>query len=261
MSSQEQRSIKDDKIQTLERHRYMSSRIMDRAISKIRTEAPNDVFIGVTSSTQYIDNCKHDVPWEDFAIIFRSKTVIQTKPHGIYLIPFFTGPDMSRHWSLIVVSKRFKVRKMWVIDSLGRGNAENRIVRRVRKTFSTRNIKCKWMGVESVRQPESECGPRMIMDMVSICQATTRSGSTIEEAIAISSGSNGTSGRSRFDSDTVRRAVGEWMGMSVRTKEKFDQQEATFRKFLSIRRRQARNSSRSDKENTNQEVISLDISD
>ena len=117
------------------------------------------------------------------------------------------------------------------------------------------------MGVESVRQSESECGPRMIMGMVSICQATTRSGSTIEEAIAISSGSNGTSGRSRFDSDTVRRATGEWMEMSVRTKEKFDQQEATFRKFLSIRRRQARNSSRSDKENTNQEVISLDISD
>ena len=258
MSSQEKRDIREDRIQTLERHRYMSSRIMDRAISKIRTEAPDNVFVGVTSSTRFIDNCKHDVPWEDFAVIFRSKSVILKKPHGIYLIPFFTGSDMSGHWSLIVVSKSFKQRKIWVIDSLGRGNSDNRIVQRVRKFFSSRNVRCNWTDVETVRQSESECGSRMIMGMVSICRSS-RLGLTVEEAIAKCSGTND-SGSSRFESDTVRRSAAEWLQMSEQTKRHFDQQEATFRRFIGRRRKRARNNRERGEERTGQVAMVVDLS-
>jgi len=62
MSSQEQRDLKEDKLQTLERHKYMSNRTMNRAITNLRSKAHTDIYIGVTASAHMIDNLAHDAP-------------------------------------------------------------------------------------------------------------------------------------------------------------------------------------------------------
>ena len=233
ISSQESRDLKEDKIQTLERHKYMSNRTIKRAVTNLWNKAYANIYIGVTSSAQLIDNLPLEAPWEDFAIIFRSVKVIQEKPCGTYLIPLFTGADLSGHWSFIIVSKQYKLRRMWVIDSLGRGNSRNRVVKRVRKAFSSCKCRCRWEEVGTMKQSEAECGPRTIMGMVSMCQALSQ-GKSIEEAIATSSGNAGN--RLRLKSEEVRRQAVEWIDESEDTRAIYERGEAAIRKFLRRRR-------------------------
>jgi len=156
---------------------------------------------------------------------------------GTYLIPFFTGEDASGHWSFIVVNRQHKIKRMWVIDSLGRGNRLNRIVQRVREAFSTNRCKCKWVDLRTVQQSEAECGPRTIVGMVSLCQALVQ-GDPIEEAVAKSSGNSGN--RQSLNSEEVRRKAVEWVKETGSTSTKYERQEAEIRKYLRKRRKNQR---------------------
>jgi len=119
-SSKEKNFIWEDRQQTAtSRENYMSSRAMRRAVINIRLKAPVKTYAAVPSASSIVLSLSENDQWEDFAIIFKSVTVSNTKPNETYLIPIFSGEDTRGHWSFVVVHKAFNSRRMWVTDSWG----------------------------------------------------------------------------------------------------------------------------------------------
>ena len=234
-SSKENKLIWEDRQQTATKGNYMSSRAMNRAIINIRLKAPANTYVAVPSASSIILALTEESSWEDFAIIFRSTTVSNTKPDGTYLIPIFSGEDTRGHWSFVVVHKTFRSRRMWVMDSLGTGHRIATIA--IKKAFSIGRLKCRLIESKSRAQVEVECGPRAVTGMVSICE-TLRKGESIDAAIL--AGSLELPIVNGYDSENVRRLAAEWVLETELTKVQHEAREVIFRRYCSRRRRQRR---------------------
>ena len=234
-SSRESKLIWEDRQQTITRGNYMSSRAINRAVINIRLKAPANTYVAVPSASSIILALSEEASWEDFAIIFRSTVVSNTKPNGTYLIPIFSGDDTRGHWSFVVVHKAFRSRRMWIMDSLGTGHRITTAA--IKKVFSTGRLKCRLIENKSRTQMEVECGPRTVMGMVSICDIL-KQGETIDTAIQASNLEspipNG------YDSENIRRKAAEWVLETKSTKAQHEAREVTFRKYCRKRRRQKR---------------------
>ena len=227
-SNKEHLLIWEDRRQTIAKGNYMSSRAMHRAVVNIRLKAPVNTYVAVPAASSIILSLAEGHSWEDFAMIFRSITVSNTKPNGTYLIPIFSGEDTRGHWSLVVVNKAFKSRKMWIIDSLGSG--DKLVTAAIKKAFSIGRLKCRIMENDVRRQTEVECGPRTVIGMVSICDQL-RLGAEIE--VAIRAGGLDTRLPNGYDSENIRRKAAEWVLETENSKRQHEERDVLFRRYRS----------------------------
>jgi len=234
ISSKEKQLICDDQRQTLERGTYMSARALNRAITNIRITAPKEVYDAAPSASTIIAGLSANTSWEDFAVLFRSIDVSNKKPDGTYLIPMFSGEDTQGHWAFVVVHKQHGSRKLWVMDSLGCGNPESPLIRKIKTLFSSAKLRCRIIANRCKPQIEAECGPRTVSGMVSISNAL-KEGKSIEEAITI--GSLLTPGMTTYDPSVIRSKAAKWVRKDDISKRKHEEAETEFRRYLKKRRR------------------------
>jgi len=102
--------------------------------------------------------------------MFRPGARVHRKPDGIYLIPTFSGATESGHWYAIILEKRGRNKKGFIIDSLGTGNTNNSIIRKITDAFNPGRGTCEWYAPQSIRQQGVECGPRTVCTLETICE-------------------------------------------------------------------------------------------
>jgi len=108
-------------------------------------------------------------PWTSFARMLTSQLrVIDEKPHGLYIIPYFSGMQLSGHWYVIVIEKRRNVYTGWHIDSLGNTNEDRNLNTKLEKTFMPGRGRFIWKLQAARIQSVYECGPRAVLAMASI---------------------------------------------------------------------------------------------
>jgi len=86
ISSQEGLQIREDSFKTLGAGQYMTNREISRAIINIRLHAPKVLFIAVAAAVTIIDKWCTSKNWRDFSIMFRSESVMETKPDGVIIL-------------------------------------------------------------------------------------------------------------------------------------------------------------------------------
>jgi len=182
-STQEIQDLMRVKIDVLNRRSWMSGNQLTMAVDVLRDEhKEHNIFLACTEAASIIDAWEPHNGWRRFARIFRSRIVSHRKPDGIYLIPIFSDGGGSGHWHTIILEKCGNVKKGFVIDSLGTGNINNHITRKITDAFSPGRGTCAWTAPTSVRQQAVECGPRTVCTMETICKGK-EIGETIENSI------------------------------------------------------------------------------
>ena len=168
----------------LARNRMLEGGHMQKAIgvlqSNIRT---GNIFISSPETYITVDRWTAAQGWEAFARIFRSASVIQRKPDGIYLLPFFTGPENGGHWFLIAIHKQGRFKQGVILDSLGKGSNQAPIQRKLSDAFVPGRGSIRWdTERECIQQTELECGHRTILAMQIICEEFTK-GQSFEQSV------------------------------------------------------------------------------
>jgi len=89
------------------------------AVMNMRFMKVKDLFIGNAATSNVIRNCLSNKDWNIVSPCFGNKLALY-KPHGIYILPIFTGSSGNGHWSFFVIQKEKTFCKGWILDSLGR---------------------------------------------------------------------------------------------------------------------------------------------
>ena len=144
---------------------YLSGGAISHAVKVLRERLTWNVFIAHADAHMNINNWTPNQTWSTFGRIFTSQRVIEQKPNGIYLIPFFSGRETSGHWHLIVIEKRRHFCEGWHIDSLGRGTEDRALQDKLQQAFLPGRGRFVWHFPDSTSQTECECGPRTIVAM------------------------------------------------------------------------------------------------
>ena len=176
-----QRQQDNSKIQVASCNQLVGGDAINLAIMNMRCWNIENLFIGNASTSTVLSTCTTNQDWIKFSPCFGSKKALY-KPHGIFLLPIFSGDTTGGHWSFMIIKKSKSECKGWVIDSLGTGSIRNGEALTVKSLFSTARRHCIWNPITTVRQSEVECGPRTICGMIDIC-SSLRQGKTLEEAI------------------------------------------------------------------------------
>jgi len=255
ISSQEEKIIRYDKKETLQRGRYMSDRTMTRAVNNMRVNltTPN-VFIATPMASSLIAHWAPSQGWEEFAKIFRSVRAVREKPNGFYLIPIFKGEARNGHWSFAMIYKAYRDCRGWMVDSLGTGGTTSETAVKIKKAFSKNRLKCKWIPVKCQAQQEVECGPRTVWGMVSICRAVEE-GLSAEEVIAKASLRNS---ETMYDPDVIRRKVATLVNETAEVRKRIEEDNVKWRRHWSRRRREGGNLRGNQDRNTGIEIIEID---
>jgi len=175
--------------------------------------------------------------WQIIARHFRSITVLIGKPHGVYIIPIFSGNTNSGHWNIAVIWKRSNSCKGWMLDSLGQGNTNSIEAKAIKKIFSRARLRCCWQETKCRKQNEVECGPRSIVSMVSICD-DIKNGDQVETAIQKATLMHVS--ESNYISSIIRRKAASWMRMTEEIKARWEENERQLRRHFR-RNRDTRN--------------------
>ena len=162
---------------------YLSGGAISHAVKVLRERLTWNVFIAHADAYISINNWLPNQPWSIFGRIFTSQRVLEQKPNGIYLIPFFSGKENSGHWHLIVIEKRRHFCEGWHIDSLGKGTEDRALQDKLQQAFLPGRGRFVWNYPTSTQQSECECGPRTIVAMDRI-DKNIRLGRTMTEAIS-----------------------------------------------------------------------------
>jgi len=190
--------------------------------------APENIFVGNSASSKIIEERARDGKWENFFSCFGDKRTMN-KPHGIYLIPIFSGEAQCGHWNLSIIEKKKKFCRAWVVDSLGSGSTTDQIAQNIKRLFSRTRVPCCWKRTKATRQSENECGPRMLQGMVSIIDAI-RAGKDLDEAINIAEKADDIDGS--YNSLKIRRKAASLMKVSEETKAQYDRRIAEMRRAM-----------------------------
>jgi len=220
-----------DELATLRKYEYMEGRIMNKAILNLRYSAPRNIFIANADASVAMAGWEKSKGWAAFAGSFRSVYVSSNKPNGVYLIPIFSGPSEAGHWTLAVIHKQTKSCRGWIIDSLGTGNTSSNLARTIKEAFSKSKIKCRWQPSLSKAQTEAECGTRVVLGMVSICEMMKNMRSidkAVEEVLkgTLWSGLD-------YQPRVLREKAAEWIRVSeeaIRLQQQSNVEMATFRR-------------------------------
>jgi len=139
---------------------------MMKAVEILRSYKIPGLYIASSEASNQITSWNLTQTWTQFATIFGSRDLYDNKPNGTYLIPVFSGGTGTGHWHLCVVEKiRRRYMRAWCINSLGRGNVNNAVNRKIEKAFAPGRATLKWEPCECRSQEELECGPRTILAM------------------------------------------------------------------------------------------------
>jgi len=163
----------------LARNRMLEGGHMQKAIAVLQNNV-NTCNIYISSPETYItvDRWTAVQGWEAFARIFRSPLVIQRKPDGIYLLPFFTGPENGGHWFLIAIHKQGRSKQGVILDSLGKCNNQASVQRKLSDAFAPGRGNVRWdTDRVCIQQTELECGHRTILAMKIICDEVSKGSS------------------------------------------------------------------------------------
>jgi len=188
------------------------------AVMNMRFMKVKDLFIGNAATSNVIRNCLSNKDWNIVSPCFGNKLALY-KPHGIYILPIFTGSSGNGHWSFFVIQKEKKFCKGWILDSLGEGNTNSEIAEKVKKLFSMARRTCSWVSIRSTLQTELECGPRTICGMMTICKSIQQ-GIQIENAVkkaAIAETQEG-----EYDSMIYRKEAASYVEVNRTTKAAYD---------------------------------------
>jgi len=118
----------------------------------------------------------------------------------------FSGPENGGHWYLIAIHKQGNSKQGVIIDSLGKGNSEDPLLRKISEAFAPGRGQVRWdVNRESVLQTELECGHRTIMAMKIICDELAR-GSSFDISISKATLHN-TTFSSPYDAAEIRNEV------------------------------------------------------
>jgi len=153
---------------------------ISQAVEVIRKRLTWNVFIAHADAYLCINSWTANQSWFNFARIFSLQRVIDQKPNGTYLIPFFSGRVTSGHWNLIVIEKRRHCCEGWYVDSLGRAIEDTELQNKLRQAFLPGRGRFIWHFPTSLEQSECECGPRTIVAMHLIDKHIANGKSTAE---------------------------------------------------------------------------------
>jgi len=168
---------------------YLSGAAISQAVAVIRTRLTWNVFVAHADAYLNINSWSSNQPWSNFARIFTSQRVLDQKPNGTYIIPFFSGREASGHWHLIVIEKRRHFCEGWHVDSLGKTLDNADLQSKLRQAFLPGRGRFVWNFPSSVMQTECECGPRTIIAM-HLIDKHIASGLSTEEAVTEATLSN-----------------------------------------------------------------------
>ena len=162
---------------------YLSGGAISYAVAVLRARLTWNIFIAHADAYISINNWTSNQSWASFGRIFTSQRVLDQKPNGIYLIPFFSGKENSGHWHLIVIEKRRHFCEGWHIDSLGKSSEDKTLEDKLQQAFLPGRGTFVWHYPQSTIQKECECGPRTIVAMDRI-DKNIAMGHTIANAIS-----------------------------------------------------------------------------
>jgi len=163
-------------------HTYLGGGPMSRAIEVIRARLSLSVFIAHADAYLAIQAWHPRQGWNVFARIFSAQRVINEKPNGTYIIPFFVGNDSAGHWITIVIDKRRYLCEAWHIDSLGSTQGNRDIKSKIKQAFLPGRGQFIWKDHISKQQTECECGPRTITAIHTVERSINR-GLSAEAAV------------------------------------------------------------------------------
>lgn len=235
--SEEEKRIQIDVASALALNQWMYSFSIDRAIKNIRTQSPMNIYVANTGISAELRTWTPIKGWKIVARHFRSIEVINMKPNGIYIIPIFSGNANSGHWNTAVIWKKSDSCKGWMLDSLGVENISSEIAKTIKKIFSRARLRCRWQHVECRKQTEVECGPRSIVNMVSICD-NIKKGDTVETAIEKATLMH--ISEENYVSSIIRRKAASWMRMGEEIQTRWIENERRLREYFR-RNRQSTN--------------------
>jgi len=161
---------------------YLGGEAIRRAVEVIRSRLTWGIYVAHAEAYREIQKWNPNQQWATFARMFSSQRVIDEKPHGIYIIPYFSGNQLSGHWHVIVIEKRRNVYTGWHIDSLGNNLEDRNLNNKLEKAFLPGRGRFIWKTQASREQSECECGPRAILAMASI-DSSIAEGAETEDAV------------------------------------------------------------------------------
>ena len=159
----------------------LSGQYMFQAIQELRKHSPGSVYIANTEAMENLNKAFTTSTWKTFGRAFNSTGVTNSKPHGVYLIPRFSGNASSGHWTLIAIHKHSAGCIGFHIDSLGLSGTTGAEFQELQSIFSG-GREFVWQNTRSVPQTEMECGFRTIQAMLDICDGI-RNGRDISSCI------------------------------------------------------------------------------
>ena len=162
---------------------YLPGGAISHAVEVLRARLTWNIFIAHADAYININNWTPNQSWATFGRIFTSQRVLDRKPNGIYLIPFFSGNENSGHWHLIAIEKRRHFCEGWHIDSLGKGSEDLALQDKLQQAFLPGRGRFVWHHPRATQQTECECGPRMIVAMDRI-DKNIATGHTTAQAIS-----------------------------------------------------------------------------
>jgi len=178
--------LKDFAAQIIRPSRYMLGIEMTKAIEALRSFVTPDLYIASAEAANQIASWRLNQNWTSFARIFSSRSLIDNKLNGTYLIPMFSGDTSSGHWFLIGVRKLgLRNMKAWCVDSLGtRGSINVNVALKIETAFAPGRAKLARQACQCRCQEELECDPRTVLAM-RIIQQNLANAVPIEECIQI----------------------------------------------------------------------------
>ena len=139
---------------------------MTKAIEVLRSYKVPHLYIASAEASNQISSWSFNQSWNQFAKMFGSRNLHDTKPNGTYLIPMYAGGTGMGHWYLFVIFKiRQRFIKAWCIDSMGKGTVNRNFAQKVEKAFAPGRATLRWEPYECRSQEELECGPRTVLAM------------------------------------------------------------------------------------------------
>jgi len=158
---------------------------MMKAVEVLRSYKTPHLFIATAEASNQIVSWQPSQNWNKFAKMFRSTDLTDSRPNGTYLIPMFSGGKGIGHWYLLVIKKiRRRFVRAWCIDSMGVGNVEQSIKKKIEEAFAPGRTTLRWETCTTRSQEELECGPRTVLAMKIIKEGIETS-LPIEDSIQI----------------------------------------------------------------------------
>ena len=195
--------------ESLQEGSLISAMGIRQAIEVFRNKKFQNVYYANSEAGTILENWSTTHGWARAAQIFGSHEVIHNRSDGTYFLPIFVGPITCGPWIVIIIHKRGRYRKGYILDTLGATTTTDQIATKIEMLFGRRNTRFSWEIVVTWPQTELECGPRTLLGIYTAATSLA-AGNSIDESIA--SASMISTRQEDYDSNLVRVKIAELMG-------------------------------------------------